>query len=737
MSLNLKYATIIVLFLHFSCTQKEEKNNLLDMQTLDYAGEENACVFDDNDDFEKAQSLAPTEEGSPLRTTTGYLCPVSDQDWYRFDNQKGILSVSLKSSTQITPIQPIFEIWSIFQNQAVADRLDEVVISPTFSSRPNLEQRFCVPEKALALRVYDLGNDAQDKRNEYELTLMSYEEVDTHEKQKRDQVLWDNGVVSEYSIRNLEKSTSADQIQYSKGYISCIGDQDWFKVELQKQQILHWRFKMGASLVLPKIKLWNSVGDLVLEQRGQRGDSPDLMVEKTVIIDSNDTYYISISDLDELYSSIDVFYEFGIWIEQEPDLNEPNDIPSKATNVLADGMKLMCGTEWSDWQIKTGFISSPGDQDWFKVDVEGCSKGLVEVEAVLINEGLEAQQSFNLQKELNLEIALIKSHLQSDCVTDNDCQELNLSCENLWDCAGSSTTCLASGRCAGASFCLSDQKCGGLQLQRHYELPANATPLALPPHRVKTAFPLFSDQSFYLRVGDFAANAGHSKANYELKFRVIQEKDTHEPSNRYTDQVRATDPIGPNLEKGRNGLISVFDCSASHTIPEGQTAGGNSLQAGCCMDSMEEWVEGYISYEGDEDFYAYEHPCPNGDCMVKIYYDIDEGAVDMLWQVYLDSGLWFDPIVPVQELAQSDRIVGSFGGVDQGDQCFYAWQGHLASPYYYYLSIRDFGEKKDWSSSQKYRVCIEKVADGCFEPPCRYTAPMDGITKPGCGVPPR
>ena len=96
MSLNLKYATIIVLFLHFSCTQKEEKNNLLDMQTLDYAGEENACVFDDNDDFEKAQSLAPTEEGSPLRTTTGYLCPVSDQDWYRFDNQKGILSVSLK-----------------------------------------------------------------------------------------------------------------------------------------------------------------------------------------------------------------------------------------------------------------------------------------------------------------------------------------------------------------------------------------------------------------------------------------------------------------------------------------------------------------------------------------------------------------------------------------------------------------------------------------------------------------
>jgi hypothetical protein len=720
-------------YMTYACSEKQSKENLKLDLGIDLSTEENACAFDDNETFQTASDLAQVEPNAPQRTETAYLCPVADQDWYRFDQDKEILTISLKSTSQITPIQPVVEIWSIFQNPAVPDALDQVLVDPSFTSKFNLEQRYCLPKKPLALRVYDLGNDGQDKRNAYTITTTSYAEVDLNEKEKRDQVIWENGQASEFSIRLLEKSNSPETMTLQKAYISCIGDEDWFKVELSQQQILHWRLKMQESLVLPVIKLWASNGDLITEHKATRGMGGDLFLEKSFSIEQSGTYYISVADLEGLYSSLDIFYEFGIWVEQEPDLNEPNDFPNQATSVSQ--MPLTCTDDWSDWQLLKGFISSVGDQDWFKIDLAQCEKGLVEIEATLLNEGLEPQQSYTLQKELNLEMAVVKNHLQSDCSQDQDCRELNLSCDDLWDCAGASSTCLASGKCAGAGICLSNQKCAGIQLQRHYDLPPEATALALPPHKVKTAFPLFSNDSFYVRLGDFASNSASSKANYEFKIRVRKEKDTHEPSNRYTDQVRATDPLAPNLEKGRQQLVSVFDCSDNQPPPDGQTAGSaNGLQMGCCMDQMNEWTEGYLSYESDVDFYAYEHPCPNGDCMVKIHYQIDEGSVDMLWQVYLDSGLWFDPIVPVSELPQGASITGSFGGIESMDQCFYAWQGHMGSPYYYYLSIRDFGDKKDWSSTQKYRFCIEKVADGCYEPPCKYTAPMENITKSGCGV---
>jgi hypothetical protein len=105
--------------------------------------------------------------------------------------------------------------------------------------------------------------------------------------------------------------------------------------------------------------------------------------------------------------------------------------------------------------------------------------------------------------------------------------------------------------------------------------------------------------------------------------------------------------------------------------------------------------------------------------MVKIYYEIDEGPVDLLWQIYQGDSLWFDPIVPVSELAVNAGISGVFGGIEAGNSCFYAWQGHGGDNFFYTLSIRDLRPTRDWSTEQRYRFCIEKAGNGCFEPPCR------------------
>ena len=97
--------------------------------------------------------------------------------------------------------------------------------------------------------------------------------------------------------------------------------------------------------------------------------------------------------------------------------------------------------------------------------------------------------------------------------------------------------------------------------------------------------------------------------------------------------------------------------------------------------------------------------------MVKIFYEIDEGPVDLLWQIYSGDELWWSPLLPVSELEINAGMSGAYGGIEADDECFYAYQGHGDV---YHLSIRDLREKIDWSSEQRYRFCIEKSGQGCF-----------------------
>jgi hypothetical protein len=39
---------------------------------------------------------------------------------------------------------------------------------------------------------------------------------------------------------------------------------------------------------------------------------------------------------------------------------------------------------------------------------------------------------------------------------------------------------------------------------------------------------------------------------------------------------------------------------------------------------------GYLSYEGDIDFYKFDNPCPNADCTLDIHYDLKCAPSDAL-----------------------------------------------------------------------------------------------------------
>ena len=86
------------------------------------------------------------------------------------------------------------------------------------------------------------------------------------------------------------------------------------------------------------------------------------------------------------------------------------------------------------------------------------------------------------------------------------------------------------------------------------------------------------------------------------------------------------------------------------------------------------------------------------------------------------------------------QISGALGGTTVNDECFYAFQGHTSNnTYYYNIMVRDLvgtysdeatqiPSTRDFSGTQRYRFCVEKIANTCLEPVCM-------IFENGCGQP--
>ena len=81
---------------------------------------------------------------------------------------------------------------------------------------------------------------------------------------------------------------------------------------------------------------------------------------------------------------------------EDIDPNEPNNLPAEATPIT----ELECGDDWSDWTTFQGTFGTPGDVDWFKVDLSGCERGLIEAELILDTTGLEDEVSRKLQSSI-------------------------------------------------------------------------------------------------------------------------------------------------------------------------------------------------------------------------------------------------------------------------------------------------------------------------------------------------
>ena len=654
------------------------------------------CPWDEDESPEAATALSFDS------VAEGYLCPIEDQDWYSFTVPAGsdLLSVSLAVDAPVTGVNPTYDIRTSDDSATIAAPESTETAQPDSS----IEITHGLAPGGYYLEVRDRGNDAEDTRHPYLLSLTHRADPDANEPNNDD-----------------ENAVAVSDGSVAEGYVSYRGDEDWYEISLEARDLLGITLTMAAGGIQPAYRVVDPEGSTLVANSNESGQFEDTELTYLQSIDTAGTYYVVVHDDDWMDFDYETPYTLELSVSQDPDENESNDHPNEATAMAS----VTCGSTWSDWQTATGYIASSGDVDWFSLPIASPSRCLVEAEVTFTN-------GSSLPDDLQASLRMARDSVSYTCEEDQDCSEIARACSIDLNCYWFGNNCLAQGVCAGGGACLNSGNCMVNYISGHADEtipdPSDASQDIPNPDRNTTSWTSQVwgwTEPFLFAVSDYQADSYSLTSEYTLRVRVRKDPDTTEPNSAYT-YVEAGSEVQEEatIHAARAVEVEVHDCEPADGGP-----------SDCCEAG--DFVEARLSYKHDQDWFKYQHPCPGEDCMVRVIYNIDGGEVDHYVQVYADTSPWYDNIFETADTGSHAATSGHFGGIGASDYCFYAYQGHTADPYYYYLVVRDTvyvaeGQEDDgtwdWDPDQAYSFCVEKVANGCVEPPCElYTA--------GCGAP--
>lgn len=679
-------AVALCLALGLGCEEEQTPPGQVEPETAE-------CVRDDHS--------APADAIAAGESNSGFVCPVEDADWYQLTigPAERLVRVGLSMAAELSPVEPTYAIY----RETQAGEPDQAVASARAArTGGSLEEVHCLDSGPHLLAVRDAGDDAQDVRNEYSLTVQTGADPDGNEPNE-----------------GPETSTLLASGDDVTAWIACSGDVDVYRLEVPEGNLLHLRLTSAIAGWEPTLELLDTHGSVVVFEENLSGSVEPTEIDRYEVLPGAGTYYVVVRDDDGVDADPDVAYQLSVDFVVDSDPNEPNNHPDEATALAGSAQDCGAGSTFT----ATGTIGSPGDDDWFVLPLSGCERGVLQARVALGTDGLSDEDAWVVNSQVQATVTMVRPHAESPCNRDEECTTLQQACSDDIGCAGVFDTCLGQqGLCAGATVCLPQGFCGANVVQRHYacnsrldECQPEQTP---PANSAEFAAPLFGQDVAYLRVSDFQANGAAPDRIYDLDVRIFTDPDPGEPSNVFTNVI---DPDFPNSEHRRLATeIPVHDCTS------GDCCGGG------------DWVDGWLSYENDLDFFSYLHPCPGEDCTLRFHYRVDEGPVDTVMNIRRGGSLWFTAF-DLEELGTQPAISGTMGGTTESDRCFYAYNGHGDESFRYYVEVRDLFElysdeetvrpdSRDWSSAQRYSLCVEKISNVCEVPPCQ-------IYENGCGQP--
>jgi hypothetical protein len=312
---------------------------------------------------------------------------------------------------------------------------------------------------------------------------------------------------------------------------------------------------------------------------------------------------------------------------------------------------------------------------------------------------------------MDLALDIMVPHLPSSCKADSDCNVLAGSCTTDDDCelshhcidakagACATTTCR---QCAGAGLCLAlpdspGQSACGVTIYSALDTDGGMTTGTDGFNVVRTAQPVFALGPVFVVVHDNKDDQYDPALVYSLDVQIVPEPDPMDNS---------TDPAS------RNNFYNPYPIQSTNLKPSQARAKDISAQIMAGTS-----VTGFISYQSDEDWFSFAHPCPGTNCGL-VFEWVQPGP---------------SPVRPVFFMRRADLslheswtytgtipttvpITDQFGDGDC-TECSFASAKHVASgstPYRYYLQVRDAGaDDWDFTPSGRYEFRLKTLTAGC------------------------
>ena len=650
--------------------------------SLDAAAPAGGCVVDDSTG---AASAIPLQLGAKA---TGQICPPGDRDFFAINVDPGmnLLDVNLAYPSALTKVT--LQV-SLLEADGVAQVPGATASDTTANDgKSAVVTTFAVPQPGpYVLRVNDVSNTAADNSNIYVLQAAPATDPDTHEP---------NGTAA------LAKP--ADGLP---GFISFVGDIDVYTVTLgATDAILNFQVNNPAAA---KAALTYQISDSTGKVLGTGQVPPAATpLDLTQAAPATGTLFVSFGY--PAGSTPDRRPEAGYTVtlggRAETDANEGttrNDTPATATCLAGPGSPCAAVYSGTDvtFKTQTGAIGSRGDRDMFLLRATSAP-------AVI-----EAKVSIPATA-MDLALDILEPHPASPCTTDADCSVLQIACTTDDDCelshkcvdatAGACTT-TACRKCVASNLCLPlpdtpGKSACGVTIFSVHDANGGMTTGADGKNLVQTAQPIFYAGPVYVVVHDNQDDQYDPKVSYTLDVRVVPEPDPGDAS---------PDPAG------RNNFYNPYPIQTTNLAPSQARAKDITAQINAGTS-----ITGFISYQSDEDWYWFEHPCPGQDCGLVFEY-VQPGPSPVRPVFFMrDADLTLHESWTYAGTVPTAAPVTDVFGDGDCTECSFASRKHGQGmdggivDYRYYLQVRDAGaDDWDFGTSGQYQFRLKTVTPGC------------------------